>query len=253
MCAHIRITTTGDDYLKRDNRSANEFVRILNLFPANEITIILDVLSKGDGNPFNSAKFDLRRVYLKHALLRDANLKSSRLFLSNLNGAFLDNADLSDAKLGQADLSGAWLRNTGLTDADLESAKLTGAYLKGTKLIGTQLKSANLEGSYSRGAGSPGDQMETRIGKFADLTGCIFSDDELTDLRDVSCGVLTQGLYDAIMKDQNTGKTENEDRYRKEHYVKRQPTPKEQEQLVGKDNVDKCNWGDIWVLGEKGV
>ena len=55
------------------------------------------------------------------------------------------------------------------------------------------------------------------------------------------------------MKDQNTGKTENEDQYREKYSVNRKPTQKEKEQLVGKDNVDKCIWDDIIVLDEKGT
>ena len=244
LCAHIRITTTREGYLEREEaKSSQKLTRLSNIFPANEITIILEVLTKGDDNPFDSTEFDLKGVHLRNVIIENANLMGSQLLGSNLNGALFDVADLSGAILNGADLS----------DADLLNVNLTGAYLKNVKLTGTQLREAKLEGSYS-GALSALEvtymELEGRVGELADLKGCKFGDGKLTDLRGVSCGVLTQGLYDAIMEDYGTGNTENEDQYRAKYSAKRKPTEEEKEQLVGKDNVDKCKWGDIYVLEE---
>ena len=65
-------------------------------------------------------------------------------------------------------------------------------------------------------------------------------------------GKFTKGLYKAMVKDEGTGKLgKNEQLYREKHSVTREPTQKEKEQLVGKNNVDKCEWGTIRVLEER--
>ena len=94
---------------------------------------------------------------------------------SNLKGTFLEKTDFSGARLHNTDLGGAYLKE----------AKLTGARLKGAKL----------EGSYSGVLSASGVYyLKKRIGELADLKGCKFGDGKLTDLRDVSCGVLTEGF-----------------------------------------------------------
>ena len=255
LCAHIRITTTKPDYLKKDKtKPLNKRTLVLDVWPSNEIDTTLRVLTRGDDNPFDSSEFNLGWVNLQFAPMPGANLKGSILLLSNLSGALLENANLEGASLSRADLFGTVLKNAKLVGADLENTRLTIAYLKGAKLTGTSLKGAKLEGS-SSGALSPSDPdyYQSRIGELANLQGCEFGDGERTDLRDISCGILTEGLRVAMGKDQDTGKTENEDRYREEHSVKRTPTQMDKERLVGKENVDKCIWGDIYMLRDEGI
>ena len=246
LCAHIRITTSDDSYLSRGKtKLPHELSTVRSFFASNEINTALVVLAKGDNNPFDSTKFDLTWTHLKGAFMSGVNLAGSQLWYSNLNGAISDRANLNGASLWRADL----------IDTNLKNAGLIGAYLKDVKLRGTKLNGARLEGSYSGDSGkTKTDHLKTRIDKPTDLTECKFKDGEQTDLRDVSCGVLTQGLYDAIMQDRVnrvTGIFVNEYLYRIKHSVKRKPTEEEKEQLVGKDNVDKCIWGDIIVLEEK--
>ena len=145
-----------------------------------------------------------------------------------------------------ADLTGA-----DLSGANLKRAELTKVILDGTKLI-----FAELEGSYSLSEieYSSNDKYtlwKDRVGTPTDLSGCIFrGGKEKIDLSYVSCGKFTRGLYKAMVKDEGTGKRENEQHYRDKHSVTREPTQKEKEQLVGKNNVDKCEWGTIRVLEE---
>ena len=243
LCAHIRIATNKDGYLKGKKGKSSETISVTNMpniLPDNEIITTLEVLTKGDNNPFVSTKLDLRWAQLKFAPILKANLTGSQLWGSNLTDAILSYTNFNGADLWYADL----------TNTHLEEAKLTSVCLQYAKLGDTHLKGAKLEGLYSA---SSAENMKDRVGKPTDLTGCTFSDDKPTDLSDIACGVLTQGLYDAIMKDQGTGKTENEDRYRKKYSKPRQPTQMDKERLVGKENVDKCKWGDIYVLWDEGI
>ena len=86
-------------------------------------------------------------------------------------------------------------------------------------------------------------------------------DKRLTDFSCISYGVLTQGLYDAMMMDRDTGKTENESQYRAKHYTMRKLTQEEKENLfrsddittnvdTEKDDVSNCKWDDVLVLEE---
>ena len=94
--------------------------------------------------------------------------------------------------------------------------------------------------------------QKERVGEFTNLSGCIFKDGKKRiDLKYVSCGKFTQGLYNAMFRDERTGKRKNERNYRKKHSVVQEPTQEEKERLVGKENVDKCIWGDIITLEER--
>jgi hypothetical protein len=86
---------------------------------------------------FNGTVNYLRGTYLRHADLRDANIKGAVLRDANLSDAVLWDADLSNAVLWDADLS-----NANLMDADLRCADLMGANLWGTDLRGVNLRDA---------------------------------------------------------------------------------------------------------------
>ena len=145
-----------------------------------------------------------------------------------------------------------------LTGADLFGANLRRAELTRVILNGTKLTYAELEGSYSLSeiesiANDKYTFWKDRVGTSTDISGCIFKDGKKKiDLRYVSCGKFTKGLYKAMVKDEgtDTDTCENERRYCGKHSDVREPTQEEKERLVGKENVDKCEWGNIRVLEE---
>ena len=148
-----------------------------------------------------------------------------------------------------ADLTGA-----NLLGANLKRAELTKVILNGTNLSYTELEGSNSLSEIKYGFFSDKYTFwKDRVGELAILSGCIFKDgEEKINLYNVSCGKFTQGLYNAMSQDQEekeeTNKRKNERRYREKHSVFREPTPEEKERLVGKENVDKCDWGTIRVL-----
>ena len=136
LCAHIRITTTKDDYVK-DNKEE----------PTKETSAILKMLTQGENNPFDSTQFDLRYSYLVGINLRGAKLKGANMFGINLTGAILERADLREANLTCADLN----------RAQLNRANLEYALLGGTRMIRTNLEGANLSFSEITGGRSGWD------------------------------------------------------------------------------------------------
>ena len=152
---------------------------------------------------------------------------------------------------GAADLTGA-----NLLGANLERAELTKVILNGTNLTYTELEGSNSLSEIKYGFFRDKYTFwKDRVGELTNLSGCIFKNgEEKINLYNVSCGKFTQGLYDAMSQDQeekeDTNKRKNERRYREKHSVFREPTPEEKERLVGKENVDKCEWGTIRVLEE---
>ena len=145
-----------------------------------------------------------------------------------------------------ADLTGA-----NLFSANLKRAELTKVILNGTNLSYTELEGSNSLSEIKYGFNNKYTFWKDRVGKSTSLAGCIFKDGEGEIYLDhISCGKFTQGLYDAMSQDEGTGKRNNERRYRGKHFVFQEPTQEEKERLVGKENVDKCDWGTIRVLEE---
>ena len=103
LCAHIRLTTTKDNY-------GGE----MEIKPSNEIVAILKVLTRV-GNPFIIARFDLSGADLTGVNLRRADLRNANFKKTNLT-----RADLSKAYLNRANLTEADLTETNLTEADLK-------------------------------------------------------------------------------------------------------------------------------------
>ena len=218
LCAHIRITTTTNEY-PGNNKDR----------PSNEIDAVLRVLTQGEDNPFDSSQFDLGEANLKGADLVRANLKEANLATTNLREADLTGANLKGAELGEADLTDAYLTRANLKEASLIS----------TDLVRTNLTEANLHGvSRLANAGE----------RWADFIGCTFSS---TDLSGIYWGVINEGVEDAVEKYWGTDKKYDEKDYLEVNAVRREPTQIDKEQLVGRENVDKCIWGDIFVLEDK--
>lgn len=61
---------------------------------------------------------------LKDSILREANMKSAKLFSANLRGADLRDANLAGADLRRADFKGALLEGANLTGAILDENAL---------------------------------------------------------------------------------------------------------------------------------
>ena len=265
LCAHIRITTTKDNYLENNQNK-----------PSSEIAATLKLLTQGENNPFASAQLDLSGASLKMANLRRANLSKfnlrqtdlsesdlvgsnlieSDLRESNFWKTYLTGGDLSHADLRNANLARADLIIANLTRANLRRADLRGAYLFKADLVeanlsradlyGTNLTDVDLTGANLRGA----IRLAPRRNAWANFSKCKIGH-IAADFRDIYWGVYTQGLSEARKRDLIVGGRGNQDRYLAQNTVRRQPTQEEKEYLVGKENVDKCIWGDIHVLEDK--
>jgi uncharacterized protein YjbI with pentapeptide repeats len=139
-------------------------------------------------------------VYLKHAELPGANLRTANLRGVAMDGAKIKGTDLGAANLRGASLAGADLRSaslvgatanaadltavnmeaTTLDKADLFGSALAGANLKAAKARGTNLGNAGLAGSDVQGA----DLTGARLG-YADLRAANLTN---TDLRGADLG-----------------------------------------------------------------
>ena len=242
-------------------------LRSANLHQANlnEVNLTRAVLSRA-----NLSRADLNQANLDKAILFEANLSGAKLRMANmerarLRGADLRRAGLIRAKMNGADLKGADLRGARLginIPFDVGRGNLSGADLSGANLIETDLSETNLRGVRRLAYDSGGLKKEN----WGNFTECIFdpNEDKLTDLRGIYWGVFTQGFKSEIEKDRNANTDHikikyphslitNADRYLIHNAVRREPTEKEKEQLVGKENVKKCRWGEIYVLGEGGI
>ena len=150
----------------------------------------------------------------------------------------MSNTDLRLTNLRDADLSNADLSNAKLDWANLSSTNLKNACLSGTKFLKTKLRDVDLSGAkfliYS------GDPQPYFI-------ACAFGASKQTDFRDIYLKIITPRLQDVIEEEQSTSIYANRD---EKNAVRREPTEEEKEKLVGKENVDKCIWGDIFVLEE---
>ena len=238
LCSHLRTTTRSKKYLK-DYR----------IKPSVETAIILKVLTQGENNPFDSSEFKLNGAHLSGADISGADLSE----------AYLRGVDLTGADISGADLSEAYLSEANLTGADISGADLSEAYLREANLAGTDLSEVDLSGANLNKADLSGTNLNKAIrltynkGEWANFKECKFSydDDKRTDLRKIYWGVFTKGLTDVIWAKNHTNTQSGQSMYISENAVTRDPTQKEKERLVGKDNVDKCVWGVIQILEER--
>ena len=213
------------------------------------------VLSKVDDN-LEIIGTELRGATLVGAKLYRADLKGVNLNEANLRGADLTRSDLTKAYLSGAILSGTRLNQVTLNETDLREADLTGADLSGADLTGADLTGADLtEADLIETTLSGAILTKTNLGKVnllaydqavkASLKGGIFNS---TYIRDIYWGVLSQNLKIAIEKDRNTGGRENREHYLAKNAKRQKPTQNDKVYLVGKNNVNKCIWGDLLVL-----
>ena len=173
----------------------------------------------------------------------------SEIFEQVNKWVFTDPRKLTEEDLKFTLREAANLTGANLLSANLKRAELTKVVLNGTNMSLTELEGSNSLSEIKYTRNHKYTFWKDRVGKPPSLSGCIFKDgEEKINLYNVSCGKFTQGLYNAMSQDEGTDKRNNERRYREKHSVFREPTQEEKEQLVGKENVDKCIWGTIRVL-----
>ena len=220
---------------------------------------------------------DLRCANLKDASLvgvyLDANLTWANLEGANLTGAFLGGGIFYGASLKNAKIEGCGGSWPGKKAGEIQPVEaFKGKIGQSSNLdciVGSGHSPAvNVQRDTNRKHQkqgylkhqTPGDVEE----RLVDKALVLIDSGRLTDLSGISYGVLTQGLYDAIMMDLGTGKTKNEDQYRAKPSIKGKLTQEEKENLfrsnwvtsnenAAKDNVDGCKWGYVYVLEEKGT
>jgi len=117
--------------------------------PRADIQAILTVIGrrtrtygKGETQPLDLSRTDLRGVFL-----REAHLEAAFLFGVHLEGASLRKAHLEEAFLVEARLEGAHLEEAHLEGADLRRAHLGCGVFEGFFLEGANLKGADLTGA----------------------------------------------------------------------------------------------------------
>lgn len=103
-------------------------------------------LSQADIRGYQLQKINLENANLKEVKLQHSNLTGANLENANLNKAKLLETNLQSANLKNANLSGAGLLESNLQYADLDGAKLNGAQFNEETLFNqTNLKGAQLE------------------------------------------------------------------------------------------------------------
>ncbi|MEM9932283.1 MAG: pentapeptide repeat-containing protein [Bacteroidota bacterium] len=150
---------------------------------------------------------DLRRYYLKGAMLYKAQLASldfaySTLEKANLKDSNLEKANFWEANLQNVNLQGANLRRSALwyanlQEANLKDAILTEAILHSTRLVGGNLHMANLNGADLRGANLQlanlqGANLQQVDLEEADLKSAIANESQREDL--IAAGVTEEML-----------------------------------------------------------
>ena len=203
LCAHIRQTTTGDEYRKKhiSTRPSEEIQSLLTLLFVEKHEVFKGFRPNLQGSCLNLA--NLGRARLQNANLEGALLQGANLHHACLQCSSLMNTNLSDAKVFWADLSGAVFLRSNLQRtilsksrlrgatiigarmqlADLEGAQLQGAVIQGAGLQGANLAGAQLQGI--RASGIKGDDEDSisvkveeilkgSIGKESDLSGMVF-------------------------------------------------------------------------------
>ena len=143
LCAHIRRTTSEDDYRKsHTSKPSEEIQSLLTLLFVQDHTIFSGLHINLQGSWLNGA--NLPGARLKNVDLARAHLKRTNLRKARLQGAILDEARLHAADLIEAYLQEASLRNSHLQIALLDGAKLQCANLAGARLQGTDLSFAHM-------------------------------------------------------------------------------------------------------------
>ena len=120
LCAHIRQTTTDENYITRPPTNHLSTGHLPKVKPTTEIESLLTLL-------FISKD---RTVYENlRANLQYANLEGARLSDSKLQYADLEGANLQDAWLARAELNHAYLIDANMANAYAKETNMTGAVL----------------------------------------------------------------------------------------------------------------------------
>ena len=210
LCAHIRRTTSENEYRKTYGSK-----------PSEEVQSLLDLLFVKPSEVFKGLCIDLSGTWLngsnlamarlEGAYLNDAYLQGAYLMETHLQGASLDDAHLQRASFEHAYLQGAsfdeaHLQGTILNDAHLQGASLIGAHLQEASLIETDLRGARShESPHERTQtmrelteGSDFKQVIMRLsGQESDLSGAIFEG----GLSQKDCDSFVKDLSDEIAEE----------------------------------------------------
>ena len=115
LCAHIRQTTTDENYVIRPPTSYLPIAQ-----PTVEIASILKLLFiSQDRGVYEDLKANLQYANLGGAALSDSKLQRADLSGANLQWAFLTGAELNGARFMDANMANAFVQNSDMTDATL--------------------------------------------------------------------------------------------------------------------------------------
>ena len=145
FCAHIRRTTSKDEYRE-----------VYKLKPSEEVQSLLTLLFVQEHEVFKGRDINLQGSWLNGADLREARLAKVILTKAHLQGAalrkaHLSGADLMEAYLQGADLRGVHLHGSILRGAYLQGSNLSRAYLQGSNLFLARLQGVSLSRAYLQG------------------------------------------------------------------------------------------------------
>ena len=210
LCAHIRRTTSEDEY--RDtygSKPSEEVQSLLNLLFVQEHEVFKGLHANLSGTWLNGSHLGTAR--LEDVCLYDAYLQGAYLMGAHLQGALLD-----DAYLQRSAFDHAYLQGASFDRAHLQGATLDDAHLQGASLIGVQLQEASLIGTDLRGARSHQSHRELTqtmmelaersgfvqvirrsIDQESDLSGAIFEG----GLSQKDCDSSVKGLSDEIAEE----------------------------------------------------
>ena len=183
LCAHIRQTTSEDEYREEHRVNPSEEVQsMLTLLFVQEHEVFKNCRTNLQGSWLNGASLTLARLaranlngaYLRRTVLVGTQLQGAHLMSTRLQGAHLGYARLQGAHLVSTQLQGAHLVSTQLQGADLGYARLQGAHLGDAQLQGAVLRGAGLQGAVLRGAGLQGAVLRD-----AGLQGAVLRDARL--------------------------------------------------------------------------
>ena len=192
LCAHIRQTTSQDEYKEKYKSEPSEEIQsLLTLLFVREHSVFKGLHVNLQGSWLNGA--ELSKARLHNANLADTCLKSAWLYEVRLQGADLFKAMLQEAKLKGAQMQGAKLWKAQLQGAYLEWTKLQGADLYQAQFQGASLVETQLQGTSSITPGgrcSFEARIRNRIDEKSELLGVIFQG----GINEKDVGSLVEGL-----------------------------------------------------------
>ena len=159
LCAHIRRTTSENEYQEMHKSKPSEEVQsLLTLMFVQEHGVFTNLPVNLQGSWLNGAELsgadlrlaDLSEAHLRGVMLSEAHLQGALFYRAQMQGAYLVRAALDGASLYEAQLQGANLGRARLSGANLFEAKLQGVNLAEVPLQGAILGGAQLQGAYLR-------------------------------------------------------------------------------------------------------